>query len=279
MLWVFLSIVSTVIMYAGLKYVGMHQTNRIHVTLFNYVTNFSLGLLLSGNFLVMFSKPWLPHAIILGISIFIVFILLGKTSTYFGVSVTSLAHKISMIIPILFGVKLYGESINVFKISGIILALIGLILTLYKPQNERFERKYMFLPLLIFLIPGFNDTFIKYVEFSFLQNDTELFVMSLFFFSLISALMYCVVTRNIKFEIKSISSGLLIGIPNFGNIYFLFLALASVEESSLVFALNNIGTIVFSVLLAYILFKEKLSLINWGGILVCLVSVFILSIT
>ncbi len=280
MIWIFLSILATVIMYVGLKYIGFLNTNPIHVVVFNYVSNFVLGLVFSlstHDISRIPSSPWLLHAAILGVSIFIVFVLLTNSSRYVGVSITSLSHKISMVIPVIASTFLYGEILSPLNIFGLLLAVTGLYLTLKKPEGEQIPRKYLFLPLLIFIIPGLNDTFIKYVGHHYLTDDVILYITTTFAFALLAAITYSVISKQGLPAKKSVISGLLVGVPNFGVFFFLFKALEVNPESSVVFSINNIGTILLSVIAATLIFKEKLRALNWLGIGLSLLAVFLIS--
>ena len=70
---------------------------------------------------------------------------------------------------------------------------------------------------------------------------------------------------------------------NFGSIYFLVRALNydipihGRVDSSVVFAINNIGIVILSVLLGVLLFRERLSRANAAGMAVCILATLILS--
>lgn len=60
--------------------------------------------------------------------------------------------------------------------------------------------------------------------------------------------------------------------------YFLMFALSrSKIDSSAVYAINNTGIIVFSVLVAIFMFKEKISIINRIGIVLSVIAIIILT--
>lgn len=278
MIYLILSILSTVFVYVGLRYAGSKNMNPYHVILFNYISPFTLGLYLIGfDFIGLFQKPWILHALILGACIFIAIILLSESTKYLGVTVTSLAHKMSMIIPIIMGIFLYHESVSWLKIMGIFLALIGLLLTLYKPTQDALSKQHMWVLLFIFLIPGFNDTLIKYVDFFYLKNDMVHFVTAMYFFSLVLTIIYVVLRQRKPIKWETVLTGFLTGFPNFGGFYFFFLALAYMPDSGQVISLNNVGTIVVSVILAYLFYREKISALNWLGISLSVMAVYILT--
>ncbi len=277
MIWLILSIVSSVLLYVGLKYAGNRNMNPLHLIFFNYISPFLLGWILQGEFLTSFSKPWIWHAFILGLSIFFVIVILSYTTKYIGVTITSLAHKVSMIIPIVMAVFLYGQRMTLLKIFGMACALVGLVLTIYKPSEQRLSRNSLGLLFLIFLFPGFNDTFIKYIEHHYLRGDAALFVTAMYFFSLCSSGIYILLTQRAPVQPKVAWTGFLLGFANFGGMYFFFLALEVIPDSSIVISINNVGTILLSVSVAYLLFHEKLSKTNLIGVGLSALAVYILT--
>lgn len=79
--------------------------------------------------------------------------------------------------------------------------------------------------------------------------------------------------------------GALLGISNYGSIYFVIRALNYKDTignnigGSVVFGINNLGVIALSVLIGLLFFKEKILKINWIGIIISLIAIYILSIT
>ena len=84
-------------------------------------------------------------------------------------------------------------------------------------------------------------------------------------------------SKNIKFDIKSSSYGIILGIFNFCNIIFYIKAHQSFSQNpSLVFIAMNIGVIIFSVFVGILAFKEKISKINAAGILFGIFAIAVL---
>ncbi|MBL7918215.1 MAG: EamA/RhaT family transporter, partial [Bacteroidia bacterium] len=77
---------------------------------------------------------------------------------------------------------------------------------------------------------------------------------------------------------KHVLAGFALGIPNYFSIYFIFKALESgVMQSALLFPVLNISNVLLSALVGFTLFKEKLSLINYLGLLLSVVSILLIS--
>ncbi|MGY0406629.1 EamA family transporter, partial [Pseudoalteromonas sp. SYSU M81241] len=70
-------------------------------------------------------KPWLIGPILLGVLFIVIFNLMAKTAQVSGVSAASVATKMSLAIPVIVGVLLYGEHLSILQIIGIILALVA----------------------------------------------------------------------------------------------------------------------------------------------------------
>jgi len=78
--------------------------------------------------------------------------------------------------------------------------------------------------------------------------------------------------------LRSLIGGLALGIPNYGSIVFLVFALDSGQfDASEFWPLNNMSVVALSALLAYIIFKERLTVINWIGIGVSIAAIGIIS--
>ena len=80
----------------------------------------------------------------------------------------------------------------------------------------------------------------------------------------------------IAFHYKNIIGGIILGIPNYISIVYLLKALGTDGiESSTAFTVNNVGIVVLSTLLGLFLFHERLSLKNWLGVFIAVLSVYL----
>ena len=83
----------------------------------------------------------------------------------------------------------------------------------------------------------------------------------------------------LSLEFKNIIAGIVLGIPNYFSIYFLVKALRSdLFDSSGIFTINNVAIVIVSTLLGIVFFKEQLSLKNWTGIILAVISIALVSI-
>jgi uncharacterized membrane protein len=73
-------------------------------------------------------------------------------------------------------------------------------------------------------------------------------------------------------------AGICIGIPNYFSIWCLVHFLQdSPWETSASLPVNNMGIVLFSTLVAALLFKEKLSNINWTGIALSAIAIYLIA--
>ena len=78
--------------------------------------------------------------------------------------------------------------------------------------------------------------------------------------------------------------GLLLGSVNFGSIYFLVRALHYTSpagknmDSSVIFGANNISIVALSVLIGLLVFRERLKLVNWIGVMLSALALLLFTL-
>jgi drug/metabolite transporter (DMT)-like permease len=261
-----------------------YQIKVIYPIVINYFVAFAFGIL--------FTKPdfaaikqdirlVLPAAAVLGTFFIVMFYFIGFSAQKAGISVTSVASRMSLIIPMVFAIFFYNEPESCFKWAGILLAVPAVLLTSYKKEKANFE--YWYLPLVIFIGSGLVDSIVVFSQRSLLRPETQNgFTIFVFGIAAILGLILSVL-RNLKWRIffqkNVLMGGALLGILNFGSLYFILLALKNASfDDSIVFGINNTGIVLLSVFVGFLFFKEKLSAHNWMGILLSLATIIILSL-
>lgn len=280
-----LAILFSSLLYIVFKFYSKFNINTFQAIVFNYIIAFCVGIALSEEtfdcYLIL-SKSWFLGSFILGGLFILVFNILGKTSQENGVSVASVSSKMSMIIPILFGIFFFKESITFEKTSGIVIALIAVYFT-SKKETGKIEVKNFIYPIALFFGAGIVDTSMNYLQHTHL-NDSEVAMfsattfLSAFFFGILISI-YKTLKGNFIFEGKNIIGGIALGIPNYFSMYFLIKALQNKNlESATVFTLINIGVILLSTFFGIILFKEKLLKQNYLGIAFAIIAVILVTL-
>ncbi len=281
-----LSIAFSSVLMVIFKYFQKYKVNTFQAITVNYLVASTLGFILAPVSVApseLMGKPWIWSTLIIGCVFIIMFYTMALSSQKVGVAITSVANKMSLVIPVCAGIILYGESLAGLKLLGVVAAIASVIMVTFPKKGVEMDAKFLFLPIVIFFGSGFLDTCFKYVQIHLLgANDFEVFSACLF---LVAATVGCsvlLVERIVKqrtVAVKSIVAGFVLGIPNYFSIHFLLIALNLPNmESTLVFPINNTGIVLLSTLLAIVLFSEKLSKLNWSGILLATVSIILIAL-
>ncbi len=267
---------------------------KFQAIVFNYFTCLVTGALVNGSvpaYTQNIYQPWFMWAVVMGSGFIISFNLIAFTVQKNGLAIAAVASKLSLIIPFTASLFLYNENAGAFKIGGICLALLAVVLTLYpsktfgnkdESKNNRLDFKIILLPLVVFLATGFLDTLVKYVEQSFLTaaNSNE-YLVTTFTVAFLTGfiLMLCLVAAGkIKLQLDAVLAGVLIGIPNYFSIWCLMKVLKIYKgNSSVIFPVNNMGIVLLSALLAWIVFKEHLYRLNWIGIVLSILAILMIA--
>lgn len=270
------------------KICDRYDINKFQAIVFNYFTCLITGSVVNGAlpaYAQNVDTPWFKWAIIMGVGFVVSFNLIALTVQKNGLAVASVASKLSLVIPFVASIFLYNETAGLFKVSGILLALLAVLLTLYPSETNNSESrkqkspiKGVVLPIVVFLATGFLDALVKYVEQNFLTDAiNNVYLTTAFTAAFVSGLVFLfagILTRKIKFQGKSILAGILIGIPNYFSIWCLMKVLKRYYgHSSVVIPVNNMGIVLISALVAALVFKEHLQHLNWVGIILSILSI------
>ena len=286
MIYLLLSILSSSVIFVVFKLYNRFKINTLQAIIFNYFFAFSAGILIDQRPLDLEripGQPWFLGTVILGFMFISVFYLAALTTQRSGLSVVSVATKMSVAIPVLFGIFLYDEGTGLIKILGIVLALIAVYLSsIKKKEGIMIRKRNLIFPLLVFFGSGIIDTSLKYLETTYVAgDDVALFSSTIFAIAGIigiTILIFQAFQGKLHLRFRNLLGGIALGIPNFGSIYFLVLALRTPGvESSIIFPLNNVAIVMISTLLGILLFEEKMLKKNWIGIAVAVLSIILIS--
>ena len=273
------------------KLVERFGINTFQSIVFNYITCVITGSVVNGAFPISNStvhESWFGWSLIMGFTFVSLFNVIGFTAQKMGVSVASVANKLSLVIPFIFSIYLYNEQSTALKILGIVVALAAVALTCWpsanatEPSGQKAEAIYFLLPVVLFIGSGLLDTMIKYVETSFLnESNKNAYLITAFAVAAtigLIVMLFLLISGKMKFDKRSIVAGILIGVPNYFSIWCLVRVLSDYKgNSSAIIPINNMGIVLFSTVVAWIMFKEKLSTLNWLGILLSVAAIALIA--
>ncbi len=282
MIYLILSILSSSLIFVIFKLFSKYNVDTQQAIVINYVVASISGIIAYSEPIDIVSIPkegWFYGAMALGLIFISVFNLMAITTQKNGLSVAAVATKMSLAIPIVFGIVVYHESTDALKIIGILIALVAVYMTsMKKAEGISITKENLIFPLLVFIGSGIIDTSIKFFETNYVaENDIPIFSGSIFGFSAIIGiftLLYKAVKGTLKLSYKNIIAGIGLGVLNYFSIYFLIKTLRYDNmDSSTVFTINNVAILLVSTIAGIILFRERLILKNWIGITLAIISI------
>ncbi|TWI80481.1 hypothetical protein IQ13_3158 [Lacibacter cauensis] len=273
------------------KLVERFGINTFQAIVFNYITCVVTGSFVNGAFPMNASaaqEPWFKWAMLMGCMFIVLFNVIAKTAQTMGVAIASVANKLSLVIPFLFSIVLYKEAATGLKIAGVLLALVAVVFTCWpsavhtEPSGKVVKSAFFLLPLFLFVGSGLLDTIIKYVETTFVNdaNQNAYLISSFAAAATIGSVRLLIgfTGGSLKFEPKAVLAGIIIGVPNYFSIWCLMHVLkAYAGNSSAIIPINNMGIVLFSTLAAFLLFNEKLTKLNWLGIVLSITAIALIA--
>ena len=288
MIFLALSIIASTLIFVIFRLFASYNINTLQAIVVNYFVACSCGVIGYQNSIELSAIPqynWFYYTLALGALFIIVFNLMAITTQHNGLSVVSVATKMALVIPIAFGLWYYKEPLGTSKAAGIVLALIAVYLVAVKKDSSIIlQKKNLVFPMLVFLGSGLIDTSLNFLQNDFITDKSliPLFSSTIFMTAGVIGIMVLVVQKIkgvLVLEFKNIIAGIVLGIPNYFSIYFLVKALRSdLFDSSGIFTINNVGIVIISTLLGIVFFKEQLSVKNWIGITLAVISIALVSL-
>lgn len=245
----------------------------------NYVVAASLCLLIlrpQPAALLSPSTPWWV-LIALGALLPTIFLAMAGAVRHAGIVLSDAAQRLSLFIPLIAAFILFGEAASGSKLAGIIVALIALGCLLFRPRPQEGSGetgKTIALLLAVWVGYGTIDILFKQMAKSGAVFSSSLFAA--FTLAGILIFVYLIAKRSV-WQRRNVVAGVVLGLLNFGNIYFYIRAHQVFPENpTLVFSAMNIGVISLGTLVGAGFFKEKLRWVNVLGIVLAIAAIVIL---
>jgi drug/metabolite transporter (DMT)-like permease len=279
MIYLIFSILSSVLVAVIIRLNEARNLNRAGVMLFNYITAAAIGILLTNEL------PSLKtFSILLPLGSFTGFIYVATFFVYMysvrqmGMAIPVTVTRLSVVVPVLGSVIIFSEAITSIQSLGILMALISIFLFSWndKKVKANTDRKEFYLPILLFLMMGSGDFSLKVFQGIYPADYLMSFIILVFVISSILSL-FLVLVKRVKISRQIIIAGFLLGIPNYFSAYFILKTLQRLS-GAITFTLNNIGIIMLSTFLGFIIWREPLKRKAIFAIAFAIISVILLNI-
>jgi len=259
MIFVVLTIVSSVLVSVVIRVNEGRGGSRLVVAAMNYVMAASLSVLflvVDGGELVL---RWVLVGTALGIGFVAGFLLMMKGINDIGLAIPTSAARLSMLVPVVGSMLIYAERPDTAKIVGIVVGFLGFAFLgisqrrAGRSQEHRVGIGGVITLVLLFIVVGSTDFTMK----ASLMNGADNNALTLVIFA--SAAVLCwlvVVVKKLSVSSRDVRLGLILGIPNFCSVLFLLLALR-VLDASRVFPAVSAGAVVLVTVVAAVVWRER----------------------
>jgi drug/metabolite transporter (DMT)-like permease len=289
MFYLIAGICANVLIFLAFRTFSIFKIDNLQAIVVNYFVCVITGIIFIGKPDILLSidltATWTWFAMFIGLMLVIGFYSASITAQTMGVSITSVASKMSMVFPVLFSLffmKIESKDFSFFNYLGMFLAILAIYLGSLREgaiKKSDLSKLWMFLwPFTVFVAGGLIDISINYSNYKLInQQNEEVFAIALFGgAALIGSVLLLFQKR--KLELKSLAGGLYLGIPNYFSLFLVLKALTAFDNNGAVFyPIYNVGIIMLSSFLAMILFREKLSKLNFLGLGISVLALFLLS--
>ncbi len=282
MIYLLLSLISSSAIFLIFKWFGRFNINTFQAIVINYITATSLGLILVSDELSAGSivySPLIRNGFFLGFLFIGLFYLMAKISQDMGAGISSVATKLSLVIPAIFFMFTDpNDPFSWYKVIALLIAIPGVYYTVYSETPGKFT---LLLPLILFLGSGMLDIVLAYTDQHFANSDSDKILLTFLPFSAAGTTGILILLFNkkmsLKFSKNTIIGGVILGIVNFASIFYLLKTFEMIPlDKSQIIPINNLGVVILSSLSAYFLMNEKLSRINKIGLMISIVAILVL---
>jgi drug/metabolite transporter (DMT)-like permease len=283
MIYLFLAILSSTGIIIIFKLFSRFKVNFIRAIAINYVIASGYGYLSrAGHFHVVSlpQHPWFVMALIIGVIFITGFILFGASTAHAGVAITAISSRMSVVIPVTAGFFLFSEPAPALKITGIAVALLSFYFILSNSGHTTTMRKFIYLPLLLFMVNGCGDLMMKIAQQYRIGEEFILFLSTVFFVALILSVVVVIFYRRgegFKFSRYDVAGGTVLGLLNWWST-ICFLRGLKVFDVSWFVPMYNVSVVAISALVGYFIFREPIRVKNWIGVAMAVGAIILMAL-
>ncbi|MGK0638387.1 EamA family transporter [Schleiferia thermophila] len=287
MIWFLLSVFCSVSIFLIFRFFPKYEVNTFRAIVINYIVAFTLGMwiYLGKGQRIPGDLGYWPFVVLIGFLFITLFGLMASVTQMYGITVVSITVKMSLAIPVLFSLLYFGEKLTVWNFAGIVLAFPALVLSTYQKSSDTGRFRLGWMPVVLFLGSGLLDSLLKLVQQTYLTEATSSLFSALcfgsaFVFGLVY-LMHQKVSHGMPLmDVRSLVGGIVLGIPNYGSIYFLVKALQIPGmDGARAFPINNMGIVIVSALVSVLFFGERFTLARSTAVGLAVAAILLMSLS
>ena len=276
MLYLFLAVIAASTYSILFKLFACREIDSLQAIAFNYLTATLLGVGMSlgslGGGVVLDGVEW-GLSVVMGAMFMIAFVLMARSTARVGVSVTTVAARVALIIPVVLSYLLIPGQIEPRWVAVVVI-LLALVMVIWQPKSGGLEIKSgglggLVLPIAVFVLFGTNNFCLKWAQSRMTEvGAPEQLSAAIFLFAaLFAGGYYLVTTKQRRFSWQAMVGGVALGVANFFTTYFMILGLAELP-SAVFFPIYHVGIVALVTTLGVWLFGERLSKVQIAGLVV-----------
>lgn len=269
------------------KIFDRYQVNLLPAIVVNYFVCVLTSMVATQSITVDASTPsqgYFIYALALGLLFVIIFNLYGRSVAGFGIAVSTIFQKMSLIAPTLVGILYFSEHLSLVKGGGIALAIAAILLItgfFHRKKQAAHDWKDWLIPIAVLAGSCVIDTGLLLIDkLGIAENGDVRFVATLFFcvgLAGLALLLPQLISGKQRIAWRDVWAGIGLGIPNFFSIYLIMLLLARGWEGSIVFPVLNVGILAVAAVFGYLLFSEKLTSEKLGGLALSILAIIMIA--
>lgn len=284
MIFVALTILSSVLVSVILKINEGRDGHRLVVAGTNYVVAALLALLFGGTGSLGIGPKWIAISLAAGIGFIAGFLILMIGLRRIGLAIPTSAARLSMLVPVTGSIVAFGEQPSPMQIAGIGAGVCAFVLlglaqrtggrSAMGPATTTLDFRSIGILVSVFCIVGTTDFTMKSLQHAGVNSD------GMAFFIFVSAALCCwipVIVRRTAIRRHDLLLACALAIPNYFSVYFLLAALRHLD-ASVVFPTVSAGAVVAITLVAVVFWRERPNRTAWVGILLAALAVMLLGL-
>ena len=281
MLYLLLAIVCGATYSVFFKLFACRGVDSLQAIAFNYLTAFALGTAfacVSGDFVVPTGVASWGTAVLLGSTFVGAFVLMARSTALTGVTLTTVASRVSLVIPVVCSFLLFpeGDAPRWWAVAVILVAMVMMFVPSgEKRTQQRLQRASLLLyPLGVWVLFGVNNFGLKWAQSVLIApQESAAFSAIIFLFAVMFAVVALMVRRDKRgFEWGALVGGVTLGVANFFVTWGLLRGLAEVP-ASIFFPTYHTTIVALVAVVGTVAFKERLSKVQWLGVAVAVLGI------
>lgn len=281
MLYLLLAIVCGATYSVFFKLFACRGVDSLQAIAFNYLTAFALGTAfacVSGDFVVPTGVASWGTAVLLGSTFVGAFVLMARSTALTGVTLTTVASRVSLVIPVVCSFLLFpeGDAPRWWAVAVILVAMVMMFVPSgEKRRQQRLQRASLLLyPLGVWVLFGVNNFGLKWAQSVLIApQESAAFSAIIFLFAVMFAVVALMVRRDKRgFEWGALVGGVTLGVANFFVTWGMLRGLAEVP-ASIFFPTYHTTIVALVAVVGTVAFKEHLSKVQWLGVAVAVLGI------